>query len=142
MNNINIDCFKYMELVNAYKTNFDVRVFLYEQLKDNPDSVVSSLNLMLNTNWSVKSSTKVNSSISKFQMNVKRGFNIIGSGTSNNLIQKASLLFVKLLPKFKNVTADRDIDELIGDYYLHNNRELHSTYPDIGIEQFPTFYEM
>ena len=145
LNNINIDCFKYYELALAYNALFkNVHIILFEDLKKNNRVVLNRLNKILGTNFEVSglNSKKVNSSISDFQLSIKRVFNILFSGSWSNIPQHLSLGIVKLLPPIKSLNNNKaKIAALVGSYFKRNNDLLLSKFPQTGIDKYKNNYK-
>ncbi len=149
---INVDNFKYFEMVSYYKHLFgdNLYVFPYEEFHQHPNSIFEKLEWIFDEriDQDVKnkaSQQKVNSSLKNRDLHKKLIVNKVTAGTNNRYFNKLSEKAVDLAflasHELKNSPEKVFINNLAKDYYTENNLKLIEYYPEIGIQNYPDNYD-
>lgn len=140
---LNIECFKYYELISLYKRLFkNVHVFLYEDFVNDPKSICSQIESILGTKIEIPENElerKVNKSLSQTDLNNRVAINKTKILTKSKFFQ--GLLFYSLkLGKSNNVNPKEYIDKISNNVFEDNNMKLIQQFPEVGIQKYPNAY--
>jgi hypothetical protein len=141
---IHVENFKYFELIMLYKELFDnVRVFLYEDFKNNPKEFINSLEDVLKDNFKNKGNIDFNKyyrkGISNSSVDHKLFYNKLELLTNRKIIIHP-LCFVYKYVHRENNFIESFFDK-VGNYYAENNNLVIKKFPEIGIQRYPQNYQ-
>lgn len=144
---VNPACFLYKQLIDLYKIKFrSVKIFLYEDLANNPQSILDNLESVLEDRIEGKeeidTKQKVNSSLISESLFRKREENKAKLVTKNKYLLKL-ITFIKSTNKDENHYNESNyISSLVNDFYRQNNQLLLQNHPLIGIDRYPDKYQI
>lgn len=142
---LNLDCYKYYELISLYKNLFrKVHVFLYEDFKNDPNKVIEKIGTILEQKIMIAEEdleTKVNISLGQDSLIKKIHENKVQVITNNKWLKKILLFYLN--SRDKRFSDPKDyIRDITKNVYENNNRQLIETYPEIGIQNYPDAYNI
>ncbi|MEM9717982.1 MAG: hypothetical protein AAGA10_01955 [Bacteroidota bacterium] len=151
--NVNINNFKYYELISYYKGLFGDRlhIFLYEDFYTYPETVFTRLGEILLEEIPYEIQQKAfklidPADLNKQTIHKKRLINRVTAGSSNKYFNKLSEKAVDLaLSAVQDNSHDHNqhyIEKLVNEYYKENNRKVIAAYPEIGLDRFPNQYKV
>ena len=151
--NINIDNFKYYELIAYYKWLFEDRlhIFLYEDFYTYPETVFARFEEIFEETIPYEIQQQAlklidPASLKKETIHKKRLINRVTAGSSNKYFNKLSEKAVDLaLSAVQDNSEDHNqhfIEKLVQEYYRENNRRIIEEYPEIGLDRFPNQYQV
>ncbi len=145
---LNLSNFFYYELVSLYKGLFkNVHVFLFEDFLRDPIEVTKKLELILGDcfmdidNKQLKE--RLNTSITRVDLEARRFRNAIQELTSNRMLLKASEWWGRSNAVFFRKQSDKEyLKTRLDGFYVENNRKLIQNYPEIRLEDHPDKYQL
>jgi len=140
---LNLDCYKYFELISLYKKFFKkVHVFLYEDFKYEPKNVLEKISSILEEKIEIvdeELEKKVNISLAQESLIKKIHENKANIITNNRWLKKLLVTYLNYRDeKFSDPKAY--IGEITKNVYENNNRKLIEEYPEVGIQNYPNEY--
>lgn len=134
---LNIENFNYLKLITYYKKVFDdVNIFLYEDVVNRPDWVLSQLSILIGENLNQKLINKrVNTRLSDNKMMVKLAANLARFAARSTFLARiwASLNFAILRLQGGGYGLNKSY---IKDYFKGSNEELNDRFPNIGLHRY------
>jgi hypothetical protein len=142
-----LDCFKYFELINFYKTLFtEVKVILFEDFKSNPKVAISELETFFNETLSIKETIDYGNIINKgfcpkdfekIYFHQKAKFLL-----RRKIISEIVFPFYKIFKSKNNFSKELDfVEKIATQYYKESNSNLQKNYPEINISDYPNNYQ-
>ena len=140
---VNLECFKYFELISLYKKLFKkTHVFLYEDFIADKTQVLGRMEEILGEKIHLtpeKGEKRVNKSISQGALIKKLNTNRAELLGGNRYTRKV-LGFLLNLGKTKYIDPQNYIQEVAQGVYEENNQQLIAAYPEIGLQCYPRNY--
>ncbi|MEM8832448.1 MAG: hypothetical protein AAGE96_24370, partial [Cyanobacteria bacterium P01_G01_bin.19] len=148
---INLEFYLYSHLIELYQSLFKkVHIFLYEEFKQNPKSVVKKIlsivdDHLVGVDRDVFNKT-VNSSLGTQKFRLKRYENQLQhAGLANNkYISKATSIALATLDMKTETkqTVKNYIHQISDGFYAKDNRKLIDKYPAINLEKYSQAYQL
>ncbi len=138
---IHLDCFMYSNLVGLYSDLFDkCHVFLYEDFLKNNEASISRLERIVEEKIHVKSSRRINVSLSFTEIEKKRKENLIASTITNKYLCKLSQAAVYVTSTVRVRDLKMLVNEIVGEYYSEDNQVLKKLLSHAGWDNHPDKY--
>lgn len=141
---IHYDSFKYLELINLYKSLFEnVYIFLFENFITEPQNVVKQIEDIVEEKIlgleTIDFNNKVNASVNQLSLEQVRFKNKLDLFPINNTLKSFLLTFFKVRAN-KNSSNKEFYHRMAKKYYRNNNAEVVKKYPEIGLQNYPKQY--
>lgn len=152
--NINPQHFLYYNLIEMYHKYFQqVHVFLYEDLRHNPQQVITRIQNILRQPLKQNKNnflfSKKNQKLSDRKIEITRYQNIVKPvlKTKNRYIIRLCALFYASLVepkknKYSSFSHEEYVAQLISNFYREDNQKIIKQYPHLGLQNYPQQYQL
>lgn len=140
---IHLDCFLYTPLIDLYNDLFDkLHVFLYEDFKQDPSETISRIEEIVGERIQIKSTRKINYSLTCLELEKRRRMNIVSRAISNRYLRKmAKETISKLTMKARDKNdLKKIVHKIVGQHYSEDNKVLKTQLPHLGWDNHPQKY--